>query len=139
MNIKKIFAVTLLGTILTSAHAEVAVIVSPNANINKIDQDLVARLFLGKASSLPNDTRAIAIDMKKGSRIYNEFSESILEKTPSQLSSYWSRLIFTGRSKPNRQVNSAKEMKELISKNKNMIGYIDTKDVDNSVVVVLKR
>ena len=38
----------LSGAALTSVHADVAIIVSPKANINKVDQDVIARIFLGK-------------------------------------------------------------------------------------------
>jgi len=126
----------LSGAALTNVHADVAIIVSPKANINKIDQDVIARIFLGKTSSLPNGEKAVPVDLEKGSPVYNEFAKSVLGKTPSQLSTHWSRLIFTGRAKPNKQVNSAEKMKELVASNANFIGYIDGKDVDSSVVVV---
>lgn len=129
----------LLGTALSSAHAEIAVIVSPKSNIQSIEQDVVARIFLGKTKSLPNGEKAEPLEMEKGSDVYNEFAESILDKTPSQLSTHWSRLIFTGRGKPHKQVDSANKMKELVAKNEHAIGYIPAKDVDASVVVVLKR
>ncbi len=140
MKLRKIFAsAVLLATTAASVNAEVAVIVSRDNQNAKLDQELISRIFLGKVSSFPNDVEAIAIDMKKGSDIRNEFGESFLEKTPSQLNTYWSRLIFTGRAKPNQEVDSAEEMKKLIAKNPNMIGYIDVKDVDKTVRVVAKK
>ncbi len=140
MKYTKIIASTiLLATIAVSANAEIAVIVSRDNQNAKMDQDSIARIFLGKSSSFPNDADATAVDMKKGSDEHNEFTESFLDKTPNQLATYWSRLIFTGRARPNKEVSSAAEMKKIIAKNANMIGYIDASDVDNSVRVVAKQ
>jgi len=136
---KIIASAILLATMAVSVNAEIAVIVSRDNQIAKMDQDNIARIFLAKSSSFPNDADAIAVDMKKGSDEHREFTESFLEKTPNQLATYWSRLIFTGRARPNKQVSSSDEMKKIIAKNANMIGYIDASDVDNSVRVIAKR
>ena len=140
MKYTKIIASTiLLATMAVSVNAEIAVIVSRDNQNAQMDQDSIARIFLGKSSSFPNDADATAVDMKKGSDEHNEFTESFLDKTPNQLATYWSRLIFTGRARPNKEVSSAAEMKKIIAKNANMIGYIDASDVDNSVRVVAKQ
>ncbi len=140
MKYTKIIASTIfLATMAVSVNAEIAVIVSRDNQNAKMDQDSIARIFLGKSSSFPNDADAIAVDMKKGSDEHNEFTDSFLEKTPNQLATYWSRLIFTGRARPNKQVSSAAEMKKIVAKNADMIGYIDASDVDNSVRVVAKK
>ena len=140
MKFNKIIAsVIVFASVAISAQAEIAVIVSQDNQNAKMDQDTVARIFLAKSSSFPNDVDAIAIDMKKGSDEYNEFTESFLDKTPNQLATYWSRLVFTGRARPNKQVSSADEMKKIIAKNPNMIGYIDVADVDGTVRVVAKK
>ena len=140
MKSTKIIAGTiLLATMAVSVNAEIAVIVSRDNQNAKMDQDSIARIFLAKSSSFPNDADAIAVDMKKGSDEHSEFSESFLDKTPNQLATYWSRLIFTGRARPNKEVSSAAEMKKVVAKNANMIGYIDANDVDNSVRVIAKQ
>lgn len=140
MKSTKIIAGTiLLATMAVSVNAEIAVIVSRDNQNAKMDQDSIARIFLAKSSSFPNDADAIAVDMKKGSDEHSEFSESFLDKTPNQLATYWSRLIFTGRARPNKEVSSAAEMKKVVAKNANMIGYIDASDVDNSVRVIAKQ
>jgi ABC-type phosphate transport system substrate-binding protein len=140
MKFNKIIAGAIVfATFAISAQAEIAVIVSRDNHNAKMSQDTVARIFLAKTSSFPNDEDAIAIDMKKGSDEHSAFTESFLDKTPNQLATYWSRLIFTGRAKPNKAVSSAKEMKKIISKNPNMIGYIDVADVDGTIRVVAKK
>ncbi len=140
MKLNKIIAsVIVFATVAISAHAEIAVIVNLENRNTQLDHDIVARIFLGKNSSFPNDEDAIAIDMKKGSDEHSEFTESFLDQTTNQLASYWSRLIFTGRARPNKYVSSSDEMKKLIAKNPDMIGYIDAKDVDDTVRVIAKK
>jgi ABC-type phosphate transport system substrate-binding protein len=47
-------------------------------------------------------------------------------------------LIFTGKGTPPKQSGSDADVKALIAKNPNMIGYIDASAVDGSVKVVHK-
>ncbi len=140
MKINKTIASGILfATMAVSVQAEIAVIVSRDNQNAQINPDTIARIFLAKSASFPNDIDAVAVDMKKDSDEYGEFTDSFLDKTPNQLATYWSRLIFTGRARPNKEVSSATEMKKLIAKNSNMIGYIDVKDIDPSVRVVAKK
>jgi hypothetical protein len=45
-------------------------------------------------------------------------------------------MVFTGRGRPPQQVRDSAAMKELLAANPGAIGYIDTRDVDESVRVL---
>jgi ABC-type phosphate transport system substrate-binding protein len=127
----------LLITMASSiTFAETSVIVS-NSNLNSaMDQATVSRIFLGKAKSFPNGSQALPVDQDEGSKTREAFNTSILGKSDSQLKSYWSRLIFTGKGTPPKQSGTVAEIKTLVADNPNIIGYIDSSAVDATVKVV---
>lgn len=134
---KSIFFLLISATSLLS-YAEIAVIVSSgnaNASISSAD---ISKVFLGKSKSFPNGTQAIPVDQNDGNPAREEFNSKVLEKSESQLKSYWSRLIFTGKGKPPTQLADDAAVKAAVSADPSMIGYIDAASVDGSVKVVGK-
>ncbi len=130
-------ALILLTTLLNAriALAEVAVIVNP-ANDSNITSDDISKLYLGKTKKFPNGKNAVALDRKEGSSERIRFLEATTGKDESQMKSYWSRLIFTGKGVPPQVVETDAEVKELVSRNPDIIGYIDAAAVDDSVKVI---
>jgi ABC-type phosphate transport system substrate-binding protein len=118
-----------------NAMAEVAVIVNP-ANASTITSEDIAKLYLGKTKKFSNGNNAVPLDQKEGTDIRISFLENIVGKDESQMKSYWSRLIFTGKGVPPKVTESDAETKELVSRNPDVIGYIDSSAVDDSVKVV---
>ncbi len=119
------------------AQAEVAVIVHPS-NAATLDADAVSKLFLGREKSFPGGAAAVPLALSDDAAATAEFNDKILKKPSSQLKAYWSKLIFTGKGTPPKEIASDAEMVKLISSNPNMIGFVDAKAVDGSVKVVLK-
>jgi ABC-type phosphate transport system substrate-binding protein len=141
MNISKLmtgFCVSLLLLSSQLASAETAVIVSKSNTNASIDGDVISRMFLGKTSKFPDGGQAVPIDQNDGTPARDAFNDSILGKNSSQLKAYWSRLIFTGKGTPPKQAGDDAAVKALVAANPNMIGYIDSSAVDDSVKVVHK-
>lgn len=126
-----------LSLSLGAAHAELAIISHKDNPVSSIQPSDLARIFLGKASKFPGGETAVPVDQADGSAVYSEFYEKVANKTPSQLKAYWSRLIFTGKGQPPRAISSTDEVKELVSSNPNLVGYIESSAVDDSVKVLL--
>ncbi|WP_300433457.1 phosphate ABC transporter substrate-binding protein, partial [uncultured Thalassolituus sp.] len=101
-----------------------------------MDADTISRIFLGKTSSFPDGSPAVPVDQSEGSDVRNDFTDKVLGKNASQLKAYWSRLIFTGKGTPPKEVGNNAAVKSLIAANPNMIGYIDSSAVDDTVKVV---
>jgi ABC-type phosphate transport system substrate-binding protein len=128
----------LIAMASSAALAETSVIVS-NSNPNSaMDQTTVSKIFLGKAKSFPDGSQALPVDQDEGRKAREAFNTSILGKSDSQLKSYWSRLIFTGKGTPPKQSGTDMEIKTLVANNPNIIGYIDSSAVDSTVKVVHK-
>ena len=65
-----------------------------------------------------------------------QFLKKVLRKSEGNLQSHWSRMIFSGKATPPENYESEEEIKNLIAKNVNMIGYIALSNADDSVRVV---
>lgn len=131
-------SVLLIGLASSLASAEISVIVSTNNSNENIDQATVSKIFLGKSKSFPDGSQAVPVDQDDGSAARNTFNSTVLGKSSSQLKSYWSRLIFTGKGTPPKQSGDDAAVKKLVADNPNIIGYVDSSAVDASVKVVHK-
>ena len=136
-SISKI-AIGLSMVVSAVAFAETAVIVSASNGNNALDRETIERIFTGKSNSFPDGTQAIPVDQNEGNAAREAFNASVLGKSSSQLKAYWSRLIFTGRGTPPKESGNDADVKDLVAKNPNLIGYVDASVVDGSVKVVYK-
>ena len=118
-----------------SAYAEVDVIVHSSVNESASQSDL-QRLFLGKSSALPGGTKVIPINIASGNAVRDEFNTKVLGKSDSQLNSYWSRLVFTGKAQPPKDVGSEADVINLVKSNPNMIGYVSSGTAGGDVKVI---
>lgn len=137
-TVNQSLSILLISLCSGMANAEISVIVSTNNPNSSIEQAIVAKIFLGKTKSFPDGSQAVPVDQSDGSPTRKSFNSAVLGKSASQLKSYWSRLIFTGKGTPPQQSGNDIEVKNLVSNNPNIIGYIDSSAVDDSVKVVHK-
>ena len=91
-SIRILGAAALFG-LASLAQAEVAVIVNPGA-AKAPSQSEVANIFLGKDKSLKG------VDQAGWNPAKEAFYAGVTSKNESQLKSYWSGLIFTGKGQP---------------------------------------
>jgi ABC-type phosphate transport system substrate-binding protein len=129
--------VLLLAIFAASAHAEVVVIVSAKSPVTSLTAEQIARIFLGKANTFPDDGPVFPIDQADGSEARNEFYANVVHKNPTQLSAYWARVIFTGNGQPPVALEGNVTVRTVVAKNRNAIGYIEKRYVNRSVRVVL--
>ncbi len=117
--------------------AEVAVVVNTSVS-DTVNKEDLSRIFLGKAKSLDGGHKVTPLNLPEGSATREEFNDKVLGKNDSQLKSYWSKLIFTGKGQPPKEIGSDSEVKQLIAADSSLIGYIDAASIDDSVKVLAK-
>ncbi|WP_306519760.1 phosphate ABC transporter substrate-binding protein [Rheinheimera sp.] len=119
------------------AFAEVAVIVHPSNN-NALDEATVSKIFLGREKSFADGKSVVPLSLNEGASASTAFNDAVLKKSSSQLKAYWSKLVFTGKGTPPKEIASDEEMIKLVATNPSVIGYVDASKVDASVKVALK-
>ena len=126
-----------------SSHAaaadDVVAVVSAKSPITGLNSSQVADIFLGKTNRFPDGTIAMPIDLPEESPVREKFYAEYTGKSPAQVKAQWSKIIFTGRGQPPRQVDSGADAKKLLADNPNAIAYIDSKLVDGTVRVLPPR
>ncbi|GHB77656.1 hypothetical protein GCM10008107_29050 [Psychrosphaera saromensis] len=135
--LKTKLCVTILGLTSVFAQAEIAVVVHPS-NASALDSSSISRIFLGKLKSFDGGGQAVPINQESSMPATDEFNSKVLNKSGSQLKSYWSKLVFTGKGTPPKVVANDAEVISLISANPNLIGYIDASAVTGNVKVIAK-
>jgi ABC-type phosphate transport system substrate-binding protein len=123
---------------VSSSTAGVVIVVSVDSSVSSVSEDDVIKLFLGKKKEL-DGVKLVPTDQDVDSATRVEFYEKIVQKSETQLRSYWSRLIFTGKGQAPQVIGSDSDVKGMISSNPNMIGYIDESFVDSSIKVVYRK
>mgnify|MGYP003423130474 FL=1 len=124
-----------LGTSI-AAQAAVAIVAHPSNSVSGIRADDAQRIFLGKSGEFANGRRAVPVDQTPGTASRTKFMKAVIEKSEDELKGYWSKLMFSGKGQPPREVGDDAAVKAWVASNPDAIGYIDGKFVDGSVKVL---
>ena len=118
------------------AHAAIAIVVHPS-NQTSLTQDDLVRLYTGKLSAFPDGASAIPVNLADSVPLRADFDQKALGRSSSQVKAYWSKLVFTGKGTPPKEVASDSEVLELVASNPNLIGYVSAGAVSAKVKVLL--
>jgi len=120
-----------------AAASELVVIVSSKSPVTALRQEQVADIFLGQIANFPGGAEAVALDQSIGSPERDEFYSKVASKTRPLVKAYWTKMIFTGRGQPPKEVGGSAAIRKMVADNPNLIGYIDKASLDPSVKVVM--
>ena len=114
-----------------SARAE-EIVVIVNLSAAPITKDQVADLYLGRTDAWTPIDQAVA------SRIYVEFYKKVTGRDSAQIKAIWSRILFTNRGVPPKQLPDSAAVKKAVAANLKAVGYIEKSAVDASIKVALQ-
>lgn len=121
----------------SAGAADLVVIVSARAPVTALRADQVADIFLSESNRFPDGGEATPVDQQVGTVLRDEFYEKVARRSPALMRAYWTKMIFTGRGQPPREVPGNAGVKKLVADNPGMIGYIDRSELDPTVRAVL--
>ncbi|MDH3513432.1 MAG: phosphate ABC transporter substrate-binding protein [Gammaproteobacteria bacterium] len=136
-QLRAILFISLFCAVSLPAHAVLAIIVHPSNSLTGITADEAADIYLAKVGVFSNGVRANPVDQASNSPVRKKFYSSVIKKDDSTLKVYWSKLLFTGKAQPPREIGNDADVKSWVASNPDAIGYVDGKFVDNSVKVLL--
>jgi ABC-type phosphate transport system substrate-binding protein len=125
-------SISLVATLLAavSVHAaELVVITHPSAGA--VSKDQVSDVFLGKSQAFT------PIDQAESSATYADFYKKATGRDVPQVKSTWSRIVFSGKGQPPRQLADSAAVKKAVAADPKAIGYIDKSALDGSVKAAL--
>ncbi len=132
-------SLALLGMMLCAGlcRAELAIIAHPDNPEPALTLAQVKRIYLAKSRTFPQGGVVRRADQREGSPARREFISKVLKKREKQLSTYWSKMVFTGRGTPPEVVGTDNEVKQWVIKHPDSLAYIDAGKVDDTIKVLL--
>ena len=129
IKISALGALILALLLAASARAEeIVVIVNPASP--PLSKDQIADIYLARINTWT------PIDQAAGSLIYTEFYKRATGRDAAQVKAIWSKILFTGRGVPPKQLLDSDAVKKAVAANPRAVGYIEKSAVDDSVKVV---
>ena len=132
----KLLSAVILILLTFPAQAGTSVIVHPS-NSFSLTADDVTRLFTGRSKTFPDGRTAVPVNLTEDVALRAAFDEKVLGRSSSQIKAHWSKLLFTGKGTPPKEVDSDQEVIDLVKSNPNIIGYISSENANGDVKVVL--
>lgn len=120
-----------------AAMADIVLVCGRASPIAEMSREQAERLYLGRLSALPSGAPVSPLDLPTGA-VREQFYQNLTGKNPNQIRAYWSRQVFAGRAAPPREAASAAEVRSLLAKYPELVGYLPATEVDASVRVLLK-
>ena len=122
---------SMLAAAALPASAEIVVIVNKDNPASRMFSEQASQFFLGKSAMFT------PVDQSEGSKIRADFYQKVADKDPAQVKAIWSKLVFTGKATPPKELKSNSEVKKAVADDPKAIGYIDKSAVDDTVKVIL--
>ncbi len=126
MKLRHLLTGALLACLVpTLAFAEGVVVIVSKANANAIDKALVAKIYTGESRTWAGGGSIASFDLPEDNLLRDDFDGSIVGKSMTSLKALWS------------QAATDDDVKKAVAANKNAIGYIQARNADDTVKVVL--
>lgn len=136
--LRKIGMVLLVTAYSAAVCADIVIIGNKSMPDNVIDAKTAKKLWLGKTKKVGDVGKVVILDQAKGSPIKDAFYKSVTNKSSAQAKAYWAKIVFTGKALPPKALSNDQEVIELVRSSSNVIGYVDSSSVDDSVKVLYK-
>jgi ABC-type phosphate transport system substrate-binding protein len=128
--------VLLLLCIACRANADWLVVVGAESPIDKLSAKQVADIFLARTRSLDAVGRVTPLQLGDDERY--DFYQRISSKTPAQINSYWTALIFTGKGKPPKVLRDRGQWLDTLSHDPGAISFLDAGQLNPALKVVYR-
>jgi len=127
--INKILARCLAASIAVVGASAFAgdIVVIGNPAAAPLSKEQVADLYLGRNQSLT------LLDLPESSATRTDYYKKLTGKDPAQIKSMWSRLTFSGKGVPPKELPDSAAVKKAVAADPKAIGYIDKSEVDGTV------
>jgi ABC-type phosphate transport system substrate-binding protein len=117
---------------------DLVLIANANSGIEHLTKREVVNIYLGRYRRLDIGSTAEPIDLSSKTDAKSMFYRLLVDKNLAEINAYWSRLVFSGKTRPPQQADSIDEVLEIVGHNRNALGYVDRASVNSEVVIVFE-
>lgn len=120
------------------AWADLVVIVNIRSGVATMTRNEVINLFFGRSRQFFNGIEALPVDLSDAHSDRARFYQLLVGKDLAQVDAYWSRQVFSGKTRPPPKLATSEEVVKWVIANPGGIGFVDAAKVDARVRVVLE-
>ncbi len=118
------------------ALAQVVVVTGQDGVITQLGRVEAEQLYLGRLNALRDGTPVRLHDLPPGPT-RDSFYFRLTGKNPIQTRAYWSRIVFTGRARPPREVSGPEQLRTTLAADPHAMGYLPAQSVTADMRVLL--
>ena len=126
----------LLTTCLVASGEEYVLVCHKECPVDQLTAQEVERIFLGKMRKWP-DGSGIKIVVNSNEEVHAQFTRNMLNKSPSQFSNYWRKILFSGKNILPVMVESDVDAQKYLLEHANALTYINVTNLNNTVKKIL--
>lgn len=119
-----------------SPEREFVLVCHKDCPVDELTSQDVKRIFLGKMKKFP-DGSSISVVMNTEKMVHDRFSRTVLQKSPMQLSNYWKKNLFSGKSILPVFIKTDAEAMRFLSSHANTLSYISRENLDSSLKQII--
>ena len=110
---------------LAAGAENIIVIANKDVTMTSMARSDLQNIFLGKTVTWPDGKKIKLVVLKEGST-HERFLNDLLEKRIPQFDTHWKQVIFTGKGRPPKMVDSEEDVVQYVSVTDGAVGYIDS-------------
>jgi ABC-type phosphate transport system substrate-binding protein len=120
------------------AHADLVLVANPQSGIERLTRDEVVNIFMGRYRMLSSGITAEPIDLADDSGLRMRFYRALVNKSLAEINAYWARLVFSGKTRPPRVLDSPEAALQAVNANPGALAYLERSQIDKNVKVVFE-
>lgn len=138
MKIKGVLLTLIALAFSPLAQSEIVLVTQAGSPVTALTENQLKQLYQG-GTRVVNGVVVTVLDSPRDSELYRAFYRAALNKSPAQMRSLWARLTFTGKGTPPLTVDSASDLRTMLSSgDRTYLGYLDSSDVTADMAVVYR-
>jgi ABC-type phosphate transport system substrate-binding protein len=119
-----------LVALLATGSAQAQVVVIGHHGAAALSKEQIADVYTGKSQA------ATPLDQPEAAAVRADFYKKATGKDLPQVKALWSRLTFSGKGQPPKEVADSAAVKKAVAADAKAIGYVEKSAVDGSVKVL---
>ncbi len=120
------------------AVADLVVVANPKSGIERLSQDEVINIYLGRYRRLASGITAEPVDLPADSEQKARFYRRLVGKTLPEINAYWARLVFSGRTRPPQLVDHVEAALDYVVARPGALAYVERNQADKRVRIVFE-
>ena len=131
-----LFLVCLLASFAAWSQEQIVVVANRDVSANEVSRVYLRSVFGMRTRTWPDNEPVRVFVLQDNHPSHEMFTKTILKTFPYNLRKIWDRRVFSGTGQYPTQVNSTREMYELVATVKNAIGYLPADEIGDDVKVL---